>query len=276
VLFEDEGNSDPRFVSGRQLGSLAAEAGVLHAYNSGTEYQGCSVYANRWDDTFTPPGQHSAASHLVNLRLDDIVYFLVRSRQNVFGQPAGHLEALRTLLEQDRALLRAGQAPARQNFVLSVNRHAARWHLHLPEGHKDDFARWIYATPNRCPGLRLAHETYRQLMSNYGDVPELGDFSDFAHVYAVPYCEAITLDRRMRHYCSVASRKLCRMGCDTDYRVRLHENLASVMRHQQVQDPRNVGVVQPNRIPHRLRKFAHTLRTHALLLVHSRCFRKSE
>src|SRR5712692_9525345 len=31
---------------------------ALHAYNSGTEYQGCSVYANRWDDTFTPPGQH--------------------------------------------------------------------------------------------------------------------------------------------------------------------------------------------------------------------------
>ncbi len=66
-------------------------------------------------------------------------------------------------------------------------------------------------------------------MSNYGDVPQVGDFSDLAHVCALPYVEAATFDRRVRHYCGVASGKLLKFGCSVDYRTRIYENLAAVM-----------------------------------------------
>jgi hypothetical protein len=67
-------------------------------------------------------------------------------------------------------------------------------------------------------------------MANYDDVPEAGDFSDFAHVCAVPYAGAATLDRRMRHYCGIASRKLARLGAAFHYGDRLAQDLAALIR----------------------------------------------
>ena len=94
---------------------------------------------------------------------------------------------------------------------------------------QDEFVEWIYENPARCPGVRLHHETYRQLLLNCNDIPEVGDFSDLAHVSAVPYVDAATLDNRMRAYCSQASRDLVRLGLCVDYRQRLYRNLADVM-----------------------------------------------
>lgn len=149
---------------------------------------------------------------------------------SVFAPPNQHLPALKSLLVEDRNLLRTGKAAAREHFISSVKKHAATHRVSLPHGQEDEFAKWIYANPNRCPGLRLNHETYRQLMSNYGDVPEVGDFSDLAHVFVVPYAEAVTLDNRMRDYCARASRRLARLGVPVDYRERLYQDLGDVMR----------------------------------------------
>jgi hypothetical protein len=66
-------------------------------------------------------------------------------------------------------------------------------------------------------------------MQNYTDVPEVGDFSDLAHVFAVPYAEVATLDNRMRDYCSRASRNLARLGIATDYRDRLCSNITDLL-----------------------------------------------
>jgi hypothetical protein len=46
--------------------------------------------------------------------------------------------------------------------------------------------------------------------------PEVGDFVDLNHVFAVPYVEAATLDNRMRQYCSRAARRLVRVGLPVD------------------------------------------------------------
>jgi hypothetical protein len=69
-------------------------------------------------------------------------------------------------------------------------------------------------------------------MGNYGDVPEVGDFSDLAHIFAVPYADATTLDNRMRDYCFRAARRLVKMGTAVDYRERLYRNLADLMLKQ--------------------------------------------
>jgi len=70
---------------------------------------------------------------------------------------------------------------------------------------------------------------YRALMGNYTDVPETADFSDLAHVFALPYVDAATLDRRMRHYCGVASRKILRFGGTNNYVAGAYENVAVFM-----------------------------------------------
>ena len=67
-------------------------------------------------------------------------------------------------------------------------------------------------------------------MANYGDIPEAADFSDLAHVCAVPYVDLATLDRRMRDYCRRASRSLARLAVPIDYENRLAHDVADIQR----------------------------------------------
>jgi hypothetical protein len=217
----------------KEVTIVAAEIhSAVSAFNAGTEYEDCSPYVSRWDHTLsTPPGQlGSPTDNWINFRLDDIIYLINRTNPRVFSPPSQHLPALREQFQKDRAALRAGQAPARQHFIESIKRHATTHRVALPSGHEDEFAEWVYQNPKRCPGLRLAHETLRAILANYADIPETGDFSDLAHIYAVPYAGATTMDRRMRHYCSVASRKMVRFGSQVNYADRLYDDIATLMR----------------------------------------------
>jgi hypothetical protein len=61
-------------------------------------------------------------------------------------------------------------------------------------------------------------------MENLNDVPESADFSDLAHVYALPYVQSATLDRRMRHYCRIASERMLARGGLIRYSERVYDN----------------------------------------------------
>lgn len=204
---------------------------AVDAFNANTEYQGFSPYVPRWDHTLIAiPGQRSQAGEdWVNFRLDEIVYYINRTRPDVFAPPQHHLPALQAQLDRDRAALRSGKAPAREHFVHSIKRHAGRHRVKLPDKREDEFAVWVYANPERCPGLRLNHEVYRSLMANYADVPETADFSDLAHIFAIPYVDIATLDRRMRDYCGRASRKISRLGGLTNYAARVQPDLSRIV-----------------------------------------------
>jgi hypothetical protein len=204
---------------------------AVEAFDTGTEYQAIPVYVTRWDRTLMMPrGQEQAAyDRIVGLRLDEIVYDIYRTRPQIFARPEHHVPALIRQFEEDRQRLRAGQALARTHFVNAFRRHSATHGVPLPVGREEAVAEWVYENPNRCPGQRLHHETYRQLMANYGDVPEVGDFSDLAHVFSVPYVEAAILDDRMRNYCSQASQRLSTLATPIDYRPRLYRDVGDLM-----------------------------------------------
>ena len=205
---------------------------AVEAFNAGTEYpENRSPYVTRWDRTLmTPPGQQrSATDNWVNLRLDEIIYYIRRFNPGIFAPPKHHLGNLQAILQNDRNALRAGQAPARQHFIRSIKAHAATHRVSLPNGREDEFAEWVYANPGRCPGLRLNHETYRALMANYADIPETADFSDLAQICALPYVDAATLDRRMCHYTTVASRKILKLRGPINYVDREYRDVADFM-----------------------------------------------
>jgi hypothetical protein len=166
---------------------------------------------------------------LVGLRLDEIVYYIYRFNPQVFAPPEHYLPALHALLHADRELLRRGQAPAREHFVRSIKKHAERHRVLLPEGREDEFGEWLYKNPNRCPGLRLSHEMFRAITSNYGDRPQVGDFGDLSQVFAIPYVDAATLDNRIRDYLRTASRKIVRMGALHNFGDRTFRDLAEVV-----------------------------------------------
>jgi hypothetical protein len=201
---------------------------AVDAFNGGTTYHNPSTFVRRWDETLIPlPRQQvSAIEQLVNVRLDDIVYWMYRARPAIFAPPARFLGTLRRQFEDDRQALQSGEARPEEHFIRGVKKHSASHRIQLPAAHEDEFAEWIYESPDRCPGLQLGHEVYRALMENVNDIPETGDFSDFAHVYALPYVQSATLDRRMRHYCRIASERLLSRGGFTNYSDRTYKNLA--------------------------------------------------
>ena len=204
---------------------------AVRAFEQKTEYESPCVYTTRWDHVLLlAPGQRcSVTDNWINLRLDEIVHLMHRDNPEVFAPLEHHLPQFQQQLARDRAGLRAGQAPARPHFVRNIRLRATARKIHLPHGREEEFAEWVYQSPNCCPGLRLYQETYRALMANHGDVPETGDFSDLAHVCALPYVEAATFDRRMRHYCNAASIKLLELGCVTDYRDRIYRDLGTLV-----------------------------------------------
>jgi hypothetical protein len=201
------------------------------AFTTGSEYQDVSPYVNRWDGTLMTRSQNLTEhfKQLVGLRLDDIVHDVFRYQPQAFAPLHEALPNLITLLRQDRELLRTGKVPAREHFVRSIKKHAEYHNVALPVGREEEFARWVYRDPRRCPGLRLNHEVYRRLMRNHTDVPEVGDFVDLNLIFAVPYVDAITLDNRIREYCSQAARSLMRVGLAVDYRDRLYRDLPSLI-----------------------------------------------
>jgi hypothetical protein len=204
---------------------------AVEAFTAGTEYKDVSPYVSRWDGTLmTQSGNLTEHfKQLVGLRLDDIVYDVFRYQPQAFAPLYEALPNLMTLLRQDRELLRGGKVPAREHFLRSIKRHADYHNVALPVRKEEEFARWVYSNPQRCPGLRLNHEVYRRLMRNYADIPEVGDFVDLNLIFAVPYVDAATLDNRMREYCLQAARSLTRLGLAVDYSDRLYRDLASVM-----------------------------------------------
>lgn len=210
----------------REVTIVASEIqSAVDAFNSNLEYVACSPYVRRWD--YTLGRDEPPTANWINFRLDEIVEHINRERPDVFAPPERHLPRLQRLLHDDRVLLRAGQVPNRQHFSHALRNHAASHRIDLPNGREDEFADWVYEDANRCPGLRLNHETYRALMENYEDVPEAADFADLAHVFAVPYVDAATLDRRMRHYCTVGSREMIRPGAAINYSERVYNNMAA-------------------------------------------------
>jgi hypothetical protein len=207
---------------------------AVDAFINGTEYQSGSPYVPRWDDTLALlKGQQSGAvENTVGLRLDNIVNLIQHTRPELFAPPEQFLAPLQAQFENGRASHHAGGARDPQHFIDALKRHAERSGVRLLAGREDEMAAWVYANPNRCPGMRFHHETYRALLENYGDIPKVGDLTDLALIRAVPYADAATLDKRMRAYCGIASGRMRDAGAVNNFSGRVYANASALMEGQ--------------------------------------------
>lgn len=216
----------------REVSIFAIELqAAIDAFAAGNEYRDPSPYVRRWDHTIlnAPGEQRPVEDYVVGQRLDNVVFLINVSRPDVFAPPRRHLPTLQTIIEGDRNLLRSGKLPPKLHFTVSLKKHAASHRVAPPQGREDEFARWVYSNPNRCPGARLNHEIFRSITQNYGDKPEVGDFTDLALTTAIPYVDVATLDARMRDYCGRASKKMLKFGAATDYAARVYEDVADIV-----------------------------------------------
>lgn len=208
---------------------LAELREAVKAFSEKRECVPVDPFARRWDETLVLEGP-PPAEMLVNQSLYDLV-----SMSLVIGSPIRHAEErwvgpLRKQFEDDRKLPAETRNAIEKHFCQTIRRHLAQHSIAFPLDRVKELADWIYSNPaDRCPGYRLAWEVRRELMSNVTENVSGNDVFDIGHVRAVPYVDAITMDRNTAAHCRNVVKRLKRMNPTINYEERIFTSLKQLV-----------------------------------------------
>jgi hypothetical protein len=96
------------------------------------------------------------------------------------------------------------------HFVTAMERNLPLWGIPAPPSGIEGFARWVYESPSRCPGVRLAFETLHRFRRNRQAKPKASDLIDLARIAAAPYMDFFITDSAMSDYCRQAATEIGR------------------------------------------------------------------
>ena len=181
---------------------------ALAAYKAGKEPAPVGLFVDRLDRAFVG-NENGRSRFYLNFGLPECVLETFTGNLAVFGTLPSLLgDGIRAVYAANRSLGPEALRANLENFGDAVGNHLDRARLRLDPGEMPDFVTWLFENPTRCPGVRLGFEVSCQLACDVGDVPKDGDLVDFALLRAVPYVDAVTLDKRIRHYCRGALARL--------------------------------------------------------------------
>lgn len=199
----------------------------VNAFTEHREFRPLNPYVKRWDETLVVEGP-SPAKILVNQRLDELVFMLWKQGAlSLTERRWGKL--LEQQFKEDRKLPVQTRKAIRKNFPVALRRHLSQFSIHFPEEKVRELAEWIYDDPTRCPGHRLAYDVRQELMNDLTKTVTANDISDIAHVEAVPYVDAVTMDRRTADLCRRVSKRLSRDHPDIKYEERIFSSLKDLL-----------------------------------------------
>ncbi len=207
---------------------------AVAAFSEHREFAPIDPYVGRWDETLVLEGP-SPAQVLMNQRLDDLVFMLWKQGAlSVTERRWGRL--LKQQFKEDRGLPAGMRKAIRSNFCKALSRHLAMFSISFPEHTVDELADWIYDNPMRCPGHRLAYDVRQELMNNLTEAVTANDISDLAHVEALPYVDAITMDRNTADLCRRVSKRLNKKHSSVRYQHRIFPSLKDLL-DAEIQSP---------------------------------------
>jgi hypothetical protein len=200
---------------------------AVEAFTEHREFRRINPYVRRWDETLVLEGS-SPAEALVNQRLDDLVHILWKhGALSVTSRRWGRL--LQDQFKADRRLPRQVRKAIRKNFPMALRRHLVQFSILFPVRKTNQLAEWIYENPTRCPGHRLAYDVRQELMNDLTKTVTANDISDLAHVEALPYVDAVSMDRRTADLCRRVIKRLRRAHPDIRYERRIFSSLSDLL-----------------------------------------------
>ncbi len=173
---------------------------ALDAYSSERECSDIHPFVNRFDQTLDLHG-HPPTDIFINYPLAETVWDLF-SHGALQGLES-YAEKMRKLVSADRSLKKP--PGLKTNFAKMIERNLKRFNLSCPGIPVQDFAKWVYDNPYRCPSIRLGYEVWHKIVKNKTDRLEDSDMEDYQHLTCLPYADLMTLDKRMYGYVSQAS-----------------------------------------------------------------------
>jgi hypothetical protein len=208
------------YVADSQIPPRELES-AIRCYSEGVEYKSVDPYVSRLDAALQVKG-HAPTRILLNFGIAETVFTLWSEAPDVFKENLQHTRRLQEVIAADRVL--PDPPTVRAHFKKKVRRDLSLYGMRIPD-RVESCAEWIYEVPSRCPGVRLAYETYHQIRRNLGDTPTGSDFGDFGHVQCLPYVDRITLDRRTAGYVRQASR-----GWPTEPGHKIRHDVGEILR----------------------------------------------
>ena len=153
--------------------------------------------------------------------LAQVIYELWTTDKSLLAGYSADAKRLRELLNSDRS--RSDYKRHDLNFRNAVARNLCLYRINFPDDQISALSSWIYQSAARCPATRLGYEVYHKILRNLTDTSEESDIPDFAHVSCAPYCDAITLDSRMRGYIAQVDQSI-----GTHYSKKVYRNVDEI------------------------------------------------
>jgi hypothetical protein len=195
---------------------LREAAGV---FEQGREYryEAITPFADRLDralDLFGEP-QHIVEGRMrirtemiVSYPMAECILQLWRSDQNIFNVQRRREREWHQIMKADRSLV--ALPSLEDNFVKKIRGDLPLHRLRFPPDRVETFARWVYESPDRCPGIRLQYEAQHRFRGDKMTKTSASDMIDLTRIPAVPYVDFFITDKRMMIYCRQAAKVIDR------------------------------------------------------------------
>jgi hypothetical protein len=195
---------------------------AMRAFEEGREFDSSATcpFVDRFDASI--PVQGRAPTHaFIHYGIAETVFDIWATSPDVIeGYAASHGQRYVDLMAADRQI--KNPATLVKHFVTKIQRDLSLYRIRAPRAGVDAFARWIYRSAARCPGIRLGYEVYHQVLRNKAAGTKTSDIVDLVRVRSIPYVDLFTMDSAMLAYTSQAVR-----STGAQYRAQLLPSLAA-------------------------------------------------
>lgn len=204
------------FVNEGRLVTLEIEEAV-RGFEQHREYDAAAVcpFANRLADAIdlfghrlyvVECGMRVPVEMIVNYGITETILYLWKSEPLAFDVQRRREQEWIRLVESDRSMVVTPRLA--DHFVTALERTLRTHGIHPPEGAAEKFGRWVYDSPSRCPGIRLAYETQHRFRRDRQARASASDIIDLVRINAAPYVDFFITDSAMMMYSRQAATEI--------------------------------------------------------------------
>jgi hypothetical protein len=186
---------------------------AVNAFEHAREYDFAAItpFASRLDGAIDIHGKHQyiveggrrvPTAMIINFRMAEVLDYLWHYDPHIFDVQRRREREWIWVMESDRAM---HPPKLGDHFVTMMSSTLAQHRIPPPTAGVEPFARWVYESPSRCPGVRLAYEAQHQFRRDRGARPAASDMIDLGRVKSVPYVDFFVTDAAMMTYCKRAA-----------------------------------------------------------------------
>jgi hypothetical protein len=208
------------YVAEARITALELQEAVS-AFLEGREYRAIDLPVVPRFDYVVSAFRDVPTKQYLKYPLAQIVFELWCTDKAVLAGYPEHGARYKEILTSDRA--RRDYKEHEANFWNVVTRDLKLYRIAFPAEQVKALADWIWESPARCPAIRLGYTVFHKILRNVTDSGYESDIPDFAHLSCIPYCDAVTLDSRMRGYVDQANHDMV-----TTYSQKVLRNLDEV------------------------------------------------